>query len=39
VYIVAMFMTIMDTTIVTVALPTIGRDFHTGVPSPNPRFF
>src|ERR1700678_1311742 len=29
VYIAAMFMAIMDTTIVNVALPTIGRDFHT----------
>jgi len=31
VYVAAMFMTIMDSTIVNVALPTIGRDF--GVPS------
>ena len=31
VYVAAMFMTIMDATIVNVALPTIGRDF--GVPS------
>lgn len=29
VYVAAMFMAIMDTTIVNVALPTIGRDFHT----------
>jgi EmrB/QacA subfamily drug resistance transporter len=28
VYVAAMFMAIMDTTIVNVALPTIGRDFH-----------
>jgi EmrB/QacA subfamily drug resistance transporter len=28
VYVAAMFMTIMDTTIVNVALPTLGRDFH-----------
>ncbi|MGO9083120.1 MAG: MDR family MFS transporter [Streptosporangiaceae bacterium] len=28
VYVAAMFMTIMDSTIVNVALPTIGRDFH-----------
>ncbi len=28
VYVAAMFMTIMDATIVTVALPTIGRDLH-----------
>src|ERR1700728_4889460 len=31
VYVAAMFMTIMDSTIVNVALPTIGRDFR--VPS------
>ncbi len=34
VYVGALFMTIMDTTIVNVALPTLGRDFHvrsTGV--------
>ena len=31
VYVAAMFMTIMDATIVNVALPTIGRDFQ--VPS------
>jgi MFS family permease len=31
VYVAAMFMTIMDATIVNVALPTIGRDFR--VPS------
>jgi EmrB/QacA subfamily drug resistance transporter len=34
VYVAAMFMAIMDTTIVNVALPTLGRDFHvrsTGV--------
>jgi EmrB/QacA subfamily drug resistance transporter len=29
VYVAAMFMAIMDTTIVNVALPTMGRDFHT----------
>jgi EmrB/QacA subfamily drug resistance transporter len=29
VYVGAMFMAIMDTTIVNVALPTLGRDFHT----------
>jgi MFS family permease len=29
VYIAAMFMAILDTTIVNVALPTLGRDFHT----------
>jgi EmrB/QacA subfamily drug resistance transporter len=29
VYVAAMFMTIMDTTIVNVALPTLGRQFHT----------
>jgi EmrB/QacA subfamily drug resistance transporter len=29
VYVAAMFMTIMDTTIVNVALPTIARNFHT----------
>jgi EmrB/QacA subfamily drug resistance transporter len=29
VYVAAMFMTIMDTTIVNVALPTIARDFHS----------
>src|SRR5579884_2254921 len=29
VYVSAMFMAIMDTTIINVALPTIGRDFHT----------
>ena len=29
VYVAAMFMTIMDTTIVNVALPTITRDFHS----------
>ncbi|RNI24374.1 MDR family MFS transporter [Flexivirga caeni] len=29
VYVAAMFMAIMDTTIVNVALPTIGRDLHT----------
>jgi EmrB/QacA subfamily drug resistance transporter len=29
VYVAAMFMAIMDTTIVNVALPTIARDFHT----------
>ncbi|HEV2368521.1 MAG TPA: MDR family MFS transporter [Acidimicrobiales bacterium] len=29
VYVSALFMAIMDTTIVNVALPTIGRDFHT----------
>jgi len=29
VYVAAMFMTIMDTTIVNVALPTLGREFHT----------
>jgi EmrB/QacA subfamily drug resistance transporter len=28
VYVAAMFMAIMDTTIVNVALPTLGRDFH-----------
>jgi EmrB/QacA subfamily drug resistance transporter len=28
VYVAAMFMTILDTTIVNVALPTLGRDFH-----------
>lgn len=28
VYVAALFMSIMDTTIVNVALPTIGRDFH-----------
>src|ERR1700722_3545237 len=32
VYVAAMFMAIMDTTIVTVALPTLGRQFHL---SPN----
>jgi EmrB/QacA subfamily drug resistance transporter len=30
VYVAAMFMAIMDTTIVNVALPTLGRDFHAG---------
>src|ERR1700759_3973619 len=29
VYVAAMFMAILDTTIVNVALPTLGRDFHT----------
>jgi EmrB/QacA subfamily drug resistance transporter len=29
VYVAAMFMAIMDTTIVNVALPTLGREFHT----------
>ena len=28
VYVAAMFMAILDTTIVNVALPTLGRDFH-----------
>ena len=28
VFVAAMFMSIMDATIVNVALPTIGRDFH-----------
>jgi EmrB/QacA subfamily drug resistance transporter len=31
VYCVALFMAIMDTTIVNVALPVIGRDFHTSL--------
>jgi EmrB/QacA subfamily drug resistance transporter len=31
VYVAAMFMAIMDTTIVNVALPTLGRQFHTAV--------
>jgi EmrB/QacA subfamily drug resistance transporter len=30
VYVAALFMNIMDTTIVNVALPTLGRDFHVG---------
>ena len=30
VYVAAMFMAIMDTTIVNVTLPTLGRDFHVG---------
>ncbi len=30
VYVAALFMAIMDTTIVNVALPVLGRDFHTG---------
>ena len=29
VYVISLFMSIMDATIVNVALPTIGRDFHT----------
>jgi EmrB/QacA subfamily drug resistance transporter len=33
VYVAAMFMTIMDSTIVNVALPTISRDFHTSTAS------
>lgn len=33
VFVAAMFMSIMDTTIVNVALPTIGRDFHTAATS------
>jgi EmrB/QacA subfamily drug resistance transporter len=33
VYVAAMFMTIMDSTIVNVALPTIARDFHTNTAS------
>jgi EmrB/QacA subfamily drug resistance transporter len=33
VYVCAMFMSIMDVTIVNVALPTIGRQFHTGTTS------
>ncbi|MFF4768754.1 MDR family MFS transporter [Streptomyces sp. NPDC001255] len=30
VYVAAMFMAVMDTTVVNVALPALGRDFHTG---------
>lgn len=33
VFVAAMFMNIMDTTIVNVALPTIGRDFHVAADS------
>src|ERR1700761_4053217 len=33
VYVAAMFMAIMDTTIVNVALPTLGRDFHASTAS------
>jgi EmrB/QacA subfamily drug resistance transporter len=33
VYVAAMFMAIMDTTIVNVALPTLGRDFHASAAS------
>jgi EmrB/QacA subfamily drug resistance transporter len=33
VYVSAMFMAIMDTTIVNVALPTLGREFHTAATS------
>jgi EmrB/QacA subfamily drug resistance transporter len=33
VYVAAMFMAIMDTTIVNVALPTLGRDFRAGADS------
>lgn len=33
VFVAAMFMSIMDTTIVNVALPTIGRDFHVAATS------
>jgi EmrB/QacA subfamily drug resistance transporter len=33
VYVAAMFMAIMDTTIVNVALPTLGRDFHASADS------
>jgi EmrB/QacA subfamily drug resistance transporter len=29
VFVAAMFMTVMDTTIINVAVPTIGKDFHT----------
>jgi EmrB/QacA subfamily drug resistance transporter len=33
VFVAAMFITIIDTTIVNVAIPTIGRDFHVGTGS------
>src|ERR1700743_3483589 len=33
VYVAAMFMAIMDTTIVNVALPSLGRDLHAGADS------
>ncbi len=33
VYVAAMFMAVMDTTVVNVALPALGRDFHAGAGS------